>query len=128
MKDLVGFDRQGWRTGFTNYRFAVPELAGGCGRAIYNDVDQIYLTDPAELFDSDLLPHGFLTIAHDETSVMLMDCEKMTGVWPMGDAQRKSKKTLIQRANALPDLRGELAAAWNSRDNEYSPIRSKLLH
>ncbi|TFG61325.1 MAG: hypothetical protein E4H32_07520, partial [Nitrospirales bacterium] len=42
MKELNGFDRRRWLTGFTNYRFAIPELAGGSGRAIYNDVDQIY--------------------------------------------------------------------------------------
>ncbi|MGD8831393.1 MAG: hypothetical protein PVF57_12390, partial [Pseudomonadales bacterium] len=28
MKNLAGFDRHAWRTGFTNYRFAIPELAG----------------------------------------------------------------------------------------------------
>ena len=54
MKDLVGFDRRGWLTGFTNYRFAIPHFTGGVGRAIYNDVDQIYLADPGELFDTEL--------------------------------------------------------------------------
>ena len=34
MKDLAGFDRRGWTTGFTNYRFTVPHLAGCEGRAI----------------------------------------------------------------------------------------------
>ncbi|MDY6816218.1 MAG: hypothetical protein SV598_10135, partial [Pseudomonadota bacterium] len=29
MKDISGFDRRRWRTGFTNYRFAIPEFAGG---------------------------------------------------------------------------------------------------
>ena len=51
MKDLEGFDRRGWTTGFTNYRFAIPHLAGGAGRAIFNDVDEAYFGDPAELFD-----------------------------------------------------------------------------
>ena len=50
MKSLRGFDQRGWTTGFTNYRFAIPHFAGRHGRAIYNDVDQIYLADPAELF------------------------------------------------------------------------------
>ena len=77
MKELTGFDRRRWLTGFTNYRFAIPHFAGGSGRAIFNDVDQIYLTDPAELFDLDLEDHGFLTIAENDSSVMVMDCEKM---------------------------------------------------
>src|SRR6266498_5195758 len=32
MKELAGFDRRGWLTGFTNYRFAVLHFAGGAGR------------------------------------------------------------------------------------------------
>lgn len=39
MTGLPGFRQEGWRTGFTNYRFAIPDLAGRHGRAIYNDVD-----------------------------------------------------------------------------------------
>jgi len=58
MKELAGFDRSRWTTGFTNYRFAIPHFAAG-GRAIYNDEDQIYLTDPAELFDLEMGDKGF---------------------------------------------------------------------
>src|SRR4030095_5080610 len=74
MADLRGFDRRRWLTGFTNYRFAIPHFAGGAGRAIYNDVDQIYLTDPADLFDADMGPYGFLALTARDTSVMLIDC------------------------------------------------------
>src|SRR5690606_21348087 len=63
MKNLEGFDRQLWLTGFTNYRFAIPHLAGRTGRAIYNDVDQIYLADPALLFDAEMDGHGYLSIS-----------------------------------------------------------------
>ena len=49
MKELAGFNRRRWLTGFTNYRFAIPHFTGGTGRAIWNDVDQAYLSDPAEL-------------------------------------------------------------------------------
>src|ERR1043166_7441715 len=41
MKDLAGFDRRRWLTGFTNYRFAIPHFAAGSGKAIYKDVDTI---------------------------------------------------------------------------------------
>src|SRR5215470_5241183 len=60
MKDLVGFERRGWTTGFTNYRLGIPHFTGSSSRAIYNDVDQVYLSDPAELFDLDMGSHGFL--------------------------------------------------------------------
>src|SRR5262249_42842146 len=68
MKDLAGFRRRWWTTGFTNYRLGVPHFAGAGGRAIYNDVDQIYLSDPAEMFDLDMGGHGFLAIAAEDRS------------------------------------------------------------
>lgn len=128
MKDLPGFDRRVWRTGFTQYRFAIPELAGGCGRAIYNDVDQIYLTDPAELFDLDMDGHGYLTVAAIDTSVTLMDCARMLALWNMNTAQKRGKRELVQAPAAEPGLWGSLAGGWNARDFEYEAGVSKLLH
>jgi hypothetical protein len=128
MRDLTGFDRRGWRTGFTNYRFAVPDLAGRRGRAIYNDVDQIYLADPAVLFDLDLESHGYLAISPDETSVMLLDCARMGPVWNLAEARRADKDTLTRLAASMPGRSGPLAAAWNARDLEYVAGQSRLLH
>jgi hypothetical protein len=72
MSELPGFDRKGWTTGFTNYRFAIPAFQEGQGRAIYNDEDQIYLTDPGVLFDLDLGRAAHLSISDTESSVMLI--------------------------------------------------------
>jgi len=128
MNSLSGFRSEGWTTGFTNYRFAIPHFAGGRGRAIYNDVDQIYLADPAQLFDLDLDGRGFLAIAPDDSSVMLLDCARMTGIWSLERAQRASKAELLREALANPGLYGPLAGDWNARDGEYQAGRSKLLH
>jgi len=128
MKELLGFDRRRWLTGFTNYRFAIPELAGNCGRAIYNDVDQIYLADPGELFDHDLNDHGFLSIAQNDSSVMIMDCTKMAKVWSLEAAKFEKKNKLLQRALDVPNLWGQLEPEWNARDEEYRPGYSKVLH
>lgn len=128
MKDLAGFDRRGWLTGFTNYRFLIPELAGGRGRAIYNDVDQIYLSDPAELFDTDMREHGFLSINDRDTSVMLIDCAKMRLVWTPLRAKQWRRKRVEAKARALPGCWGRLAGAWNARDTEYVEGHSKLIH
>jgi hypothetical protein len=92
MKDLVGFDRRRWLTGFTNYRLAIPDFAGGFGKAIYNDVDQVYLGDPGELFDADLGEHGFLALTDHDTAVMLIDCARMASVWSLAEAQRQAQK------------------------------------
>jgi mitochondrial fission protein ELM1 len=128
MKNLPGFERAGWRTGFTNYRFAVPALAGARGRAIYNDVDQIYLADPAELFDLDMGDHGYLAISPDETSVMLIDCERMAGPWTLAEARRRRKKALVARAAGVPGVWGALDPAWNVRDTERLDLSPRLLH
>jgi hypothetical protein len=128
MKDLVGFDRRRWLTGFTNYRFAIPQLAGGTGRAIYNDVDQIYLVDPAELFDLDMEGHGFLSIRETDTSVMLIDCERMASVWTVDLVRSGKRKSIEARATAVPGLWGPLDPHWNARDEEYVPGRTSVLH
>lgn len=128
MKELSGFDRRRWLTGFTNYRFAIPAFADQAGRAIYNDVDQIYLADPGELFDHELENHGFLTIAPNDTSVMVMDCKKMATVWSLEAAKIGKKKALTQRALDVPGLWGKLEPEWNARDEEYRPGHSKVLH
>jgi hypothetical protein len=128
MKELSGFDRRRWLTGFTNYRFAIPAFAGQAGRAIYNDVDQIYLTDPGELFDHELQEHGFLTIAPNDSSVMIMDCKKMATVWSLEAAKFGKKNALVQRALDIPNLWGKLEPEWNARDEEYRAGQSKVLH
>ncbi len=128
MKDLSGFERSRWTTGFTNYRFAIPHFVQGVGRAIYNDVDQMYLADPAELFDAEMGEHGFLAISDTESSVMLLDCARMRTIWTLEEAQRRPKKKLLGRATGTPGLRGALSPDWNARDEEYIPGRSKLLH
>ncbi len=128
MKNLAGFDQRRWLTGFTNYRFAIPHFAGGAGRAIYNDVDQVYLADPGELFDTDLGHHGFLSLSVYDTSVMLLDCARMASVWTLAAARGERRKRLEARAGAVPGLWGPLDPRWHARDGEYEAGRTKLLH
>ena len=128
LKSLTGFRDRFWNTGFTNYRFAAPHFAGDRGRAIYNDVDQIYLTDPAELFDSELGDHGFLAVSETDASVMLMDCKKMSRFWTLEGAQRRRKYDLMAAAQATPGIYGVLPPEWNVRDEERRPRHTRLLH
>ena len=128
MSELDGFDRRGWTTGFTNYRFAIAAFAGGRGRAIYNDEDEIYKTDPGRLFDLDLGSAGYLAISDTESSVMLIDCERMALVWTLGEAQQGWKRALLRKASRETGQRGDLDPGWNARDEEFIPGRSHLLH
>jgi hypothetical protein len=130
MKDLAGFARRYWKTGFTNYRYAIPAFASGHGRAIYNDADQVYLTDPAALFDQPMGDAGVLSIDDRETSVMLLDAARMGKVWPKELAQENQAmhREFRSRAAAIPGLWGQMPAEWNARDSEYQQGQSKLLH
>ena len=128
LRDLSGFDRRGWTTSFTNYRFAIPSLLGAGGRAIYNDEDQIYLRDPAELFDLELGGHGYRAVSASDTSVMLLDAEKMASVWGLEASQQRSKKALLAAASSVPGLYGELDPCWNIRDQEVSAELAGCLH
>jgi mitochondrial fission protein ELM1 len=128
MKHLRGFRSRFWLTGFTNYRFAIPHFAGGTGRAIYNDVDQIYLKDPGELFDLDMGDHGYLAIDPGDISVALFDCEQMLRIWTLIDAQTGRKNPLLGRASSRPGLWGKLDGIWNARDREYVQGASGVLH
>ncbi|MDZ7750552.1 MAG: ELM1/GtrOC1 family putative glycosyltransferase [Gammaproteobacteria bacterium] len=127
MKNLPGFRRRGWRTGFTQYRFAIPEFGGCSGRAIYNDVDQIYTVDPGQLFDLPLGEAGYLAVSAEDTSVMVMDCERMAPWWNLEQA-RHGRKRELTRAPAQAGLWGPLDGRWNARDLEYVTARSGVLH
>jgi len=127
LRDLKGFRRGFWLTGFTNYRFAIPAFTGFEGRAIYNDADQVYLTDPAELFDLAMDKAGFLSINDRDTSVMLIDCQRMAQAWNEHDIHRLSRKALEARARRA-GLWGDLDDGWNARDSEYDPGSSRLVH
>lgn len=135
MRDLAGFRRTGWVTGFTNYRYAIPHYAGYAGRAIYNDANQVYLADPALLFDLPMGGAGFLVAANRprnlwafDTSVALIDCARMSSVWTLHTAQSLPPEQILDLTAAVPELQGALPPEWNARDREYVPDRSKLLH
>lgn len=128
MSELPSFNRRMWTTGFTNYRFAIPAFQEGRGRAIYNDEDQIYLTDPGELFDLDLGSASHLSISDTESSVMLIDCERMAPLWKLEQAQKGWKKSMLRKASKATGIRGDLDPGWNARDEEFQPGVSHLLH
>lgn len=128
MSNLKGVDRSGWKTGFTNYRYLIPHLAGNSGRAIYNDVDQIYLSDPAELFDMDMGDAGVAAISVKENSVMLIDCEKMADKWTVDAVKAGKKHDHFKAAMADAGLFTEMPGVWNCRDGEHPIEVTKCLH
>ncbi|MCA1780005.1 MAG: mitochondrial fission ELM1 family protein [Xanthomonadaceae bacterium] len=127
LKGLKGYISGFWITGFTNYRFAIPHFCAYQGRAIYNDVDQVWLTDPAELFDRDMAGAGFVSINDHDTSVMLIDCQRMAGVWNHAAVVKTTRKRIEARARAA-GLWGPMEGRYNARDAEYQPGVSACVH
>lgn len=68
-------------TGFSFYRYSIPEACNFEGRALYLDADIVVLADLQELVDKDM--HGKGALARPRppiawyTSVMLLDCPKL---------------------------------------------------
>ncbi len=70
-------------TGFSFYRFSIPETCQFQGRALYLDADIVVLCDLKELFEIEIDGYGVLSRPYPKingyfTSVMIMDCAKLT--------------------------------------------------
>jgi Glycosyl transferase family 8 len=82
LKDIPLKLRLKMYTGFSFYRFYIPEACHYEGRAIYLDADIIVLTDLQEFVHLDFKGKNVLARPDPEhqasfTSVMLMDCDKL---------------------------------------------------
>jgi hypothetical protein len=122
-----------WFTDFTCFRWAIPEKCGFQGRAIYNDVDQIYLGDVKELLELDMGDAALLSLTTNETSVMLMDCEKFANLdwWPSIQEMKDSNWGIQHYIQLLRrnEMYGQLPTNWNCLDGQfYSPGWTKLVH
>lgn len=51
-----GWRTEEWATSFSGFRWAIPEVCGFEGKAIYTDSDVIFMADVAELWNQKFLP------------------------------------------------------------------------
>jgi lipopolysaccharide biosynthesis glycosyltransferase len=141
--------RQGSRTNFSFARFAIPELCGYRGRALYLDADMLVFRDIGELWD---IPFDGASVAiqeeipehavsHDkpgapalrvkQCSVMLIDCERAR--WDVrrivaGLDGRYTYEELMYQLCILPEqeIRYAVPFAWNSL--EHFDEATRLIH
>ncbi len=141
--------RQGSRTNFSFARFAIPELAGYCGKGLYLDADMLVFRDIGELWDiafdgasvviqEELPDHA---VSHQKAgaparrvkqcSVMLIDCEKAR--WDVhaivsGLDGRYTYEELMYELCILPEseIRYAVPFAWNSL--EHFDGETRLIH
>ena len=144
-KDL----RQGSRTNFSFARFAIPELNGYSGRALYLDADMLVFRDirnlwslpfnQAQVIIQEELPEdlsveqkpGAPSHRRKQTSVMLIDCERAR--WDVheivsGLDGRYDYAQLMYELCILPEeaVSYTIPFAWNSL--EHYDQRTCLLH
>lgn len=121
-----------WYTDFTNYRWAIPEICGFRGRAVYLDVDTLVLSDIYELFGV-AMERPVQALRPQETSVMLMDCSAFASIpgWPRIEEMRRNKWSLDDYVGLLRERQafGPLAPRWNCLDGVgFDPARTALVH
>ncbi len=133
---LDGWRTQLWATPFSGFRWALPELCGSEGRAIYMDTDMIALGDIAELWRTPM-PDAAVVLArkgapYTRFCVSLWDCRKARPHLPPlaqlqqePDSHARCTRYFQRRVNLV----SALDPAWNSIDGENQPIdRIRLLH
>lgn len=122
---------RGWGTDFSAFRFAIPELCGFRGRAIYLDVDQIVLGDIKELAEvPQQLPWMCRRIPLTDVSVI--DCSAFDRPgWPRIEQMRRSGWGAGHYVDLLLRLRligPGVPDAWNVLDREALTPDTKLAH
>lgn len=116
------------RTPFSFQRFAIPELCGFQGKALYLDSDMLVLRDLRELWQTPLNDLQMLsaqppreTGRQPQFSVMLMDCEKLRWnttelVSKLNDGQFTYAQLMYEMAS-VERWQPSLPAAWNSLEH-----------
>jgi lipopolysaccharide biosynthesis glycosyltransferase len=121
----------GWKTNFSCFRWAIPELCNFKGRAIYLDVDQLLLKDIRQMWELPLNDAAYLSIRPERTDVMLMDCSKFTAPWwPPLDYMRPSGKNqkyyrmMVEKYSKV----GPLDEIYNCLDGHNFSPETRLVH
>lgn len=125
-KTARGWRTDRWTTPFSGFRWAIPEICGFAGRAIYSDSDIIYLADIADLWTQDM--GGKVVLAKEAGGtrfcVSLWDCAAAKPhVPPLAQLQSNPdshlRMTYFYRDH--PNLVGQFEGAWNCHDKEKFP-------
>ncbi|TNE75543.1 MAG: hypothetical protein EP334_10015 [Gammaproteobacteria bacterium] len=108
-------------TGFSNLRYAVPELAGYAGFAIYLDVDMLVLGDIAELYEYREAGRWVqLVDGSNEVSVISCGTHRHMPSLPWLHTKNKHELKAMTRASSRIPLE------WNVEDHVQPGM--KLLH
>lgn len=133
----MAWPKRGWGTPFSAFRFAIPEMCGFEGRAIYLDADMLVLGDIAELWE--MTPRagcGIKSLSQARTDVSVIDCAwfKDKEWWPSVAQMKPSGARVFEYITVLNYHRAvdpTLPDTWNDCDGrvyDKSPDDVKLIH
>lgn len=133
-----GWQTQRWATPFSGFRWAIPEVCGFEGRAVYSDSDVIWLGDIAEL-DRQEIAAPAVVLAKGGNSwrycVSLWDCRRAADHVPSLHALRSdpmSHHRMTSHYHQRPKLTQAFADDWNCLDGQgHADLNSpklKALH
>ena len=131
-----GWSTEKWATPFSGFRWAIPELCGFKGRAIYMDADVIVLCDIAELWSHPMNNNAIVIAKGGKSSARLCtcvwNCEKAKQYLPPLDEIRNhpdSHKNLMRLIKEKPQLVEPYQDSYNNIDGEDLAIEQiKVLH
>lgn len=126
------------RTPFTHFRWSIPAVCAFKGRALYTDVDFLFVADLAELWNQPI-PDGKVALVRNpigklSTSCILFDCEKAIGHVPTLNKLRGNSDahgTLLNYFRVHPELLAGCDGNWDCGDlrgYELGDPRVKAIH
>lgn len=112
---FYGWRTENWATPFSGFRWAVPQLAGYVGNAIYMDSDFIVLADLADLWAQSFEP-GKVVLAKGGTNWRLC-----CSVWDCVRAQRYIPDINVLRSD--PDSHRRMHAQFGAKSALVQPFQ-----
>lgn len=126
-KSRAGWKTEQWGTPWTALRWAVPEICGWEGRAVYFDCPTIILGDVAELAHAPIPPTSFVLIRRVGlflgTACILFDCAESGKHIPrIVDMQEDigAHQAVGAMLERRPDLADHLPSGWGLNDTEFA--------
>jgi hypothetical protein len=128
----TAWPKQGWGTDFSCFRFAIPEIHGFEGRAVYMDVDMLVLGDVAELLNWPL-PAPWVCCHPQITDVSVIDCSQfLDRKWPTLEHLKMFEGKAYHHVARLSEkqlVSASLSWDWNCRDSgDQWRDSTRLLH
>lgn len=127
------WNSESWPTPFSAFRWAVPELAGFVGRAIYMDSDVMVLGDIAELVNHPIAPGKVVAAkSANRLCVSLWDCPAIKQYMiPLKNLRSMpdNHRAMSVRFRGLTSLVHSFTGGdWNNLDGEPGKLPVKALH